>query len=283
MQIKSLFKIQIGILFLLSGCIESDINYTFPYDERPITIGFLDSIWGVRAWTGKTAKIFEKDSNRVTGASISLFDRSNLIESLTRQSQDIFISSIGFSPNRNEEYRLKSRNDLYLSELASDFATLPITVPIISVKYRSLNNGVSGIDLFVEFNDPIDFNAYGIYIQRFKKDTALNEDYSLNPFFVPFNGGLTNDREFNGLNHSIQIENYALEYRYNNKNVLADSIKVTLFNLSKPMYDLFLSLNTPEPGVGDPFFDPTIISNHSKDGIIVFGSYSQASLGLRIN
>ncbi len=83
----------------------------------------------------------------------------------------------------------------------------------------------------------------GYFIERFKNDTSINGDYTIVDTYVPFNSGLMNDREFEGTNHSIRIENYVLESLVGNRSLLADSIKVTLFNISRPMYDLFLSLN----------------------------------------
>lgn len=269
-------------IFLYSSCIETDIDYTFPYTEKPITLGFLDSIWGIRVWSGKTNNILEKDTSILENSKITLYDKSGFIASLTHQGRNVFTTMKSFQPIHNNEYLIKSANDKFAFELTSDFASIPATIPILQLKYRKLNNSVSGIDLFIEFKDPLGFNAYGYFIQRFKNDTAMNEDYRFDSLYVPFYPGLQNDRAFNNTKHTLRIENYPLETNIDRNNVIADSLKVTLFNVSRAMYDLFLSLNTPEPGSGDSFFDPTVISNSSKDGIIVLGAYSHASKGIRI-
>jgi len=265
----------------LSSCFESDIDFNFPYEEKPVAFGFLDSIWGVRAWVGKTAQVISADSNVVSNSIAYLYDERGLLQQLKHAANGLFFSS-NFRPVEGKKYQFKTQMERFPQLLTSEFISLPPVIPIRSVLYKKRNDGSSGVDLFIELEDPDGFNAYGFYFQRFFRDTPIDSGYASDPLFLPFYSGLLSDREFNNRKFTVLRENIPLDISVNGETVSADSLKITMFNFSKSMYDLFLSLNTPEPGSGDPFFDPTIISNSSEHGIIVFGSYSQHATGIAI-
>ena len=204
--------IYILLLFAIGfySCIEADIDYKFDYEERPASIGFLDSVWGIRVWVGKTASVLGKDSSKVAGAEASFHTISGLISSLKSIGNGNFILDNPTALNLTDKFYFKSKSINFPNELTSNQEGIPAQVNLKKVDIVKIGNG-SGRDIFIEFDDPPGFNAYVTYIQRFKKDTAMDEDFNADPTFLPFYSGLINDREFNGRRHTLRIENYQIE------------------------------------------------------------------------
>lgn len=277
---KSLWYIFFSLVFFAS-CIESNIEYEFDYKERPITIGFLDTTWGVRAWVGKTSKIIAKDSSTLDGAMAFVHQSNAMVSPLKLLGNNSFILEDKTKIIPGIEYYLTSKNNNFPDQIKSNLAVIPPIVKINKVDVVKIRNG-NGKDIFIDFKDPSGFNAYAIYIERFYKDTAFDQNFRTEPFFMPFTNGMFSDREFEGTVHTYRIENFQLEGRINGKNREADSININLFNISKPMFDFFLSINTPEPTTGDPFFDPTIIPATETKGISILCAYSHTSKGVRL-
>ena len=150
------------------------------------------------------------------------------------------------------------------------------------MRYAYTNQGQNQLNLYVDIKDPEGFNAYTFYIQRYHKDTLYDAEIIQTPLFVPNKSTIYSDREFQGTTHTFTIENINTDTYIGNRDVVFDTYKITIFNISKPTYDLFLSLNTSEPTVGDPFFEPNVINNQVKNGLGIFGVYSSFSYTLKL-
>ncbi len=279
----------IVITSLFTNCIETDTDFELPFEQTPVAIGFLDSMNGARVFVGKNVAIFSKDSSAVKGATVSLWSEESFIENLIFLDKNVFISSPNFKPLPNKNYSFRATvplptglGQVRKDSLISEKITLPTTIPIKKAYVRYMNQRKTLVNIYIQIDDPVGFNGYSFNVQRFKKDTLFDDEIAGNPLYIPFNGILTNDREFQGLEHTFVFENVNIEEFVNRRSILMDKIKITLFNLSKPTYDLFQSLRTPEPGTGDPFFEPTIISNQLKNGLGVFGTYSSFTYELRL-
>ena len=266
----------------LTSCLETSVNYDLPYTETPLAIGFIDSVNGARVFVGKNANILTKDSNIVKDAQVSLWSDDGWIENLTFLNKNIFISSPNFKVLTNKNYYFKATTPLSKDSLISEKITLPKVVPIENVRYRYTNFQQNQINLYVDIKDTEGFNAYTFQIQRYKKDTLFDTEIVQNPLFIPKNGQIFSDRAFQGQPYTFVIENINVEQYIDKRSIQMDNLKITLFSISKPMYDLFLSLNTSEPTVGDPFFEPNVISNQVKNGLGILGAYSSFTYVLKL-
>jgi hypothetical protein len=275
-QYKHLFNaFLLTFSVFLTGCLETTVNYDLPFEEKPIALGFLDSVHGARVFVGKNVPIFSKDSSAVKNATVSLWANDSLIENLTFFEKNVFVSVSNFKIQANTHYYFKATTPLSKDSLISEKIIVPRPVPIQNARVQYLDQQKSRVNILLDFKDPDGFNAYVVYIQRYKKDTLFDEEIMENRLFTPNSRGLFTDSEFQGMTHTHKIEDIKIYTYINRRSIDMDKIKITLFNLSKPTYDLFKSLNTPEPTIGDPFFEPTIISNKVKNGLGIFGSYSR--------
>jgi hypothetical protein len=270
------------LVFTISSCIEKDLNYTLPYTPMPVAIGFLDSVNGARIFVGKNANILTKDSSIVKDAKVSLWSDDGLVENLSFLSNNVFVSSPNFKAKPNKNYFFKASTPLSIDTLISSKVNLPTIVPILNVRYKYTNQQQNQLNLYVDIKDPDGFNAYTFYVQRYNKDTLYDAEMIQNPVFVPNKSIIYSDREFQGNTHTFVLEYINTDTYIGRRNVTFDTYKITIFSISKPTYDLFLSLNTSEPTVGDPFFEPNVISNQVKNGLGVFGVYSSASFTLKL-
>ncbi len=270
------------ITLTTTSCIDTDLDYTLPYTETPIAIGFLDSVNGARVFVGKNANILTKDSSLVKDATVSLWSDDGFIENLSLLDKNVFISSFNFKAKQNKNYYFKATTPLSKDSLISEKINLPTVVPILNVRYKYTNQNQSQVNLYIDIKDPDGFNAYTFYVQRYKKDTLFDEKIIENPLFVPKKSILYSDRAFQGTTYTFVLENINTDTYIGRRNVIFDTYKITLFNISKPTYDLFLSLNTPEPTVGDPFFEPSVITNQVKNGLGIFGTYSSTTYVLKL-
>lgn len=275
------FLIICSVIFF-NSCLETDVDYALPFEEKSLAIGFLDSLNGVRVFVGKNANIFSKDSSIVKNTSVSLWANDTFVESLSLLEKNIFISSNKLKIKPNTAYHFKATTPLSIDTLFSDKVIIPNTIPIEKVSYQFVNTQKTRINIYVEIKDPIGFNAYAFNVQRFKKDTAFDVKISENPLFIPISGQVINDSEFNGSPHTFTIENVSVEISSNGRFILIDNLKITLFNLSKSTFDLFQTLRASEPSTGDPFFEPNILPNQLKNGIGAFASYSSFSFDVKI-
>jgi hypothetical protein len=202
----------------------------------------------------------------------------------------IFVSSPNFKAKPNKNYFFKANTPLPTSSgsaisidsLISEKITLPTVVPILNVRYKYTNQQQNQLNLYVDIKDPDGFNAYTFYVQRYRKDTLYDAEMIQNPLFVPKKSIVYSDREFQGTTHTFTLEYINTDTYINKRNIIFDTYKITLFSITKPTYDLFLSLNTSEPSVGDPFFEPNVISNQVKNGLGVFGGYSSHTYILKL-
>jgi hypothetical protein len=275
------FLIAISIIFF-NSCLETDVDYALPFEEKPVAIGFIDSVNGARVFVGKNANIFSKDSSTIKKSSVSLWANDTLVENLFLLEKNVFTSSNNFKINPNNRYYFKANSPLSIDTLFSDKIAVPNTVAIEKVSYQFINTQRTRINIYIEIKDPIGFNAYAFNVQRFKKDTAFDIKISENPLFIPISGQIINDAEFNGNQHTFTIENVSIEVVSNRRFILMDNLKITLFNLSKPTFDLFQTLRTSEPTTGDPFFEPNILPNQLKNGVGSLGAYSSFTYTLKI-
>lgn len=278
---KNIFLFLITAL-TITGCIDTDLNYVLPYTPTPVAIGFLDSVNGARVFVGKNATILTKDSSIVKDATVSLWSDEGLVENLSFLSNNVFVSSANFKVKQNKNYYFKATTPLSKDSLISEKITLPALVPILNVRYKYTNSNQGQLNLYVDIKDPNCFNAYTFYVQRYSKDTLYDEQIIENPLFVPKKSIIYSDREFQGATHTFVLENLNTDTNIGRRNVVFDTYKITIFNISKPTYDLFLSLNTSEPTTGDPFFEPNVITNQVKNGLGVFGAYSSYTYILKL-
>ena len=79
-----------------------------PFEEKPIALGFLDSVHGARVFVGKNVPIFSKDSSVVQDAKVSLWSNDSLIENLTFFDKNVFVSSPNFKIQSNKNYYFKA-------------------------------------------------------------------------------------------------------------------------------------------------------------------------------
>ena len=279
---SSLKYLSLLIVLTLTSCLETSVNYDLPFTETPLAIGFIDSVNGARVFVGKNANILTKDSNIVKDAQVSLWSEDGWVENLTFLNKNIFISSPNFKVLTNKNYYFKATTPLSKDSLISEKITLPKVVPIENVRYRYTNFQQNQINLYVDIKDTEGFNAYTFQIQRYKKDTLFDTEIVQNPLFIPKNGQIFSDRAFQGQPYTFVIENINVEQYIDKRSIQMDNLKITLFSISKPMYDLFLSLNTSEPTVGDPFFEPNVISNQVKNGLGILGAYSSFTYVLKL-
>lgn len=273
----------ISFVLIFSNCLETDVNYVLPFEQQNVAFGFIDSVNGVRVYVGKNIPVLSKDSTgALVGVKVELWAGQNLVETLKHYEKNVFINSKNFKLLPNSNYYFKASTPLSKDSLISEKIAIPTPVSIQKVRYQYVNQQKSKMNIYVDITDPIGFNAYNLNIQRFKKDTLFGETITENPLFIPINGYFLNDREFEGRKHTFVIENINAEEYQNKRFIVMDKIRVTLFNLSKPTYDTFLSFKTPEPGIGDPFFEPTTITNQIKNGFGIFGSYSSFNYDLKL-
>jgi hypothetical protein len=270
------------IAFSISSCIEKDLNYTLPYTPTPVAIGFLDTVNGARVFVGKNANILTRDSSTVKDAKVSLWSDDGLVEHLSFLSNNIFVSSPNFKAKPNKNYYFKANTPLSIDTLISTKINLPMVVPIQNVRYKYTNQNQNQLNLYLDIKDPDGFNAYTFYVQRYYKDTLYDAEMIQNPLFVPKQSIVYSDREFQGTAHTFVLEYINTDTYIGKRDVIFDTYKITIFNISKPTYDLFLSLNTSEPTTGDPFFEPNTISNQVTNGLGVFGVYSSFTYSLKL-
>lgn len=287
MMKNTFFLIFLTIFF--TNCLETNVNFELPFEQKAVAFGFIDSVNGARVFVGKNVAIFSKDSSPIKGATVSLWADDSWIENLTFLEKNVFVSSAQFKPLPNKNYFFKATTPLPIGSgqvrkdsLISEKITLPPTVPIKKAYFHYVNEQKTRINIYIEIQDPTGFNGYAFNIQRFKKDTLFDDEIIGNPLFIPFNSILTNDREFQGKTHVCTLENVYIEEYVNKRFILMDRIKITLFNLSRPTYDLFQSFRTPEPSTGDPFFEPTTITNQIKNGLGIFGTYSSFTYEMKL-
>jgi Domain of unknown function (DUF4249) len=218
----------------------------------------------------------------VKGVKVALWSDDGLVENLSFLSNNVFVSSPNFKAKPNKNYFFKATTPRSIDSLMSEKVQLPTVVPILNVQYKYTNQQQNQMNLYVDIKDPEGFNAYTFYVQRYKKDTLFDEEIIQNPLFVPKKSLIYSDRAFQGTTHTFVLENINTETYIGRRSIVFDNIKVTLFSISKPTYDLFLSLNTSEPTVGDPFFEPSVITNQVKNGLGVFGAYSSSNYVLKL-
>jgi hypothetical protein len=279
---KIIFYIFTTITF--TNCLEVEtIDYKLPFEQKTVALGFMDSVNGVRVYVGKNVPVLSNDSTSVIkDVKVELWSDETMLEKLNYLDKNVFVSTKNTKINPSKSYYFKATTPLSMDTLISEKVILPSTIPIENVRFQYKNVEKTTVDLFIQITDPVGFNAYAFNIQRFKKDTLFGTTITDNPFFIPSNGYLYSDREFEGTKHTFILENINVEEYQDQRFIELDKIRVTIFSLSKPTYEAFLSLRTLEPSVGDPFFEPTIILNQIKNGLGVFGTYSSFSFDLKI-
>lgn len=273
------------MLSILTGCIDTDLDYVLPYTPTPVAIGFLDSVNGARVFVGKNASILTKAESIVKDVKVSLWSDDGFVENLSFFSDNVFVSSPKFKVLPNKNYYFKASNPLSINSqdsLISEKINLPTAVPITNVRYKYTNSNQNQVNIYVDIKDPEGFNAYSFYVQRYKNDTLYDTQIIENPLFIPKKSNIYSDREFQGTTHTFVLEYINTDTYIDKRDVVFDTYKITLFNLSKPTYDLFLSLNTSEPTTGDPFFEPSVITNQVINGLGIFGAYSSATYVLKL-
>ena len=76
-----LFLILITIIF--TNCLETNVNFELPFEQKAVAFGFIDSVNGARVFVGKNVAIFSKDSSALKDATVSLWADNLLVENLT--------------------------------------------------------------------------------------------------------------------------------------------------------------------------------------------------------
>lgn len=272
------------IIFIINGCLEVEtIDYKLPFEQKIIALGFMDSVNGVRVYVGKNIPVLSKDSiSMIKDVKVELWSGNSLLENLIYLDKNVYTSTKNLGIKGSESYYFKATTPLSTDTLFSEKVVISPIIPIENIRFQYKNPEKTTVDLYIEITDPLGFNAYSFNIQRYKKDTLFGKMILENPYFIPSNSFLYSDREYEGKKHIFILENISVEEYQDNRFIEIDKIRVTLFNLSKPTYDAFLSFRTLEPDVGEPFFEPTIISNQIKNGLGIFGTYSSFSFDVMI-
>jgi Domain of unknown function (DUF4249) len=279
---KIIFFIFMTITF--TNCLEVEtIDYKLPFEQKTVALGFMDSVNGVRVYVGKNVPVLSNDStSAIKDVKVELWSGETMLEKLSYLDKNVFVILKNININPSKSYYFKATTPLSMDTLFSEKVMLPTTIPIENVRFQYKNVEKTTVDLYIEITDPLGFNAYSFNIQRYKKDTLFGKMIIDNPYFIPSNSFLYSDREYEGKKHIFILENISVEEYQDNRFIEIDKIRVTLFNLSKPTYDAFLSFRTLEPNVGEPFFEPSIISNRIKNGLGIFGTYSSFSFDVNI-
>lgn len=273
-----------SLILIFCSCLEVEtIDYELPFEQNTIALGFIDSVNGVRVYVGKNIPVLSNDSTSIIkDVEVELWSDELRLEKLTYLDKNVFISSKKVDIKKLKSYYFKATIPLSIDTLISEKVMLPETIPIENVRFLYTNPQKTTVDLYVDITDPIGFNAYSFNIQGYKKDTLFGENITDNPYYTPSKGFLYSDREYEGKKHTFIIENISVEEYQDKRFIEIDKIRITLFNLSKPTYEAFLSLRTLEPSVGEPFFEPTTIPNQIKNGLGIFGAYSSYSFDVKI-
>lgn len=275
-----LFLAILSLIF--TNCLETDINYEFPFEQKTVALGFIDSVNGARVYISKNIPVLSRDSGGVIkNVEVSLWENNRQVETLQHFEKNVFVSSTNFKISPQKTYFFKANTPLSIDTIVSEKITILPVIKIENVRFKHVSTSKDRVNLYIDITDPKGYNAYAIIIQRFRKDTLFGDMIENNPLFIPINGRIFNDREFEGQKHSFLIKNVKIEEYQNKRFIPIDKIRITLFNLSQPCYETFLSLNTPEPSAGDPFFEPTIIKNTVKNGIGMLGTYSSNSFEIQ--
>lgn len=277
---RFLFLVLLPLFF--TNCLESNFDYQFPYQQKPVVVGFIDSLNGVRVFVGKNTAVTSTDSSFTKGAQVELWNQNGKIDDLTLNAEKLFTARPTVKFSNNDSFFLKIKHPLSIEPLESEKIRLSPSVPILSARYIFRTAQKDAVQLFIDIKDPDGFNAYSFFIQRFKGDTLFDVAINEETAFIPIYGSVISDREFQGKPYTHILESVNATQYINRRLIEMDRLRITLFNLPKPTFDFFQSIRTPEPGVGDPFFDPTIISNNIKNGIGIFATYGSFSFDVMI-
>ena len=273
-------KVIIFFFFVVtfSNCLDTKFDSDIlPYTEQSIAFGYIDSVHGARIFVGKTADIFKKDSNLVKGVTVSLWSDNKLIENLKFYQKNIFITSDSFKTVSNKSYYFKTKTQLSKDTLISDAVKIPQQVKIEKIHYQALHQ--DGADIYFDILTPQLYAGYLIGYQLFKQDTLLSEDFENNRIFIPYQGRLISNKDFQDGKYAFKLNGIQTSIYFSDikRTIDADRAKVYIFGLSKETYQSLLTFRTPEPGIGDPFFEPNILPKTVINGYGFLGSYSTTS------
>ncbi len=270
---KHYLLILCGLFLGLFGCQERTITMDLMVEPKPVVIAFLDTLWGVRAFVGQTVNPLSKPDTSRKNAAIYLYENDLQIEKLQLSDENVYISSPNFRPKPTFFYSLKVATPYAKDTVFSEKIQLNAVVPIQQISYVYTDLRKVAINLYVTIQDPIGRNGYILQVFRNRNDTIFDEPLHSKRTMIPPQNPIYSDKTFEGQRHTFMIENISIERRINNKSVVANEIRVALFNISKPMFDFWNTLNIPEPTTGDLFFDPNTFSNQMQNGIGIFGTY----------
>lgn len=261
------------LTFWALGCQERTLETNLIVEPKPVVIGFLDTLWGVRVFVGQTTSPLSKPDTNALKADIHLYENDLWIEKLQLSNEKLYISSPTFRPKTNVQYALKVKMPLEKDTIYSENVQLNSVVPIQQIRYIYTDLRKVAVHIYIDIEDPNGWNGYGLQVFRSRNDTIFDDPLHAKRTIVPPKSPLYSDKIFEGQPHTFVLENISIEKNVNNKKLIANEIRVALFSFSKNTFDFWNTLNTPEPTIGDLFFEPNTFTNQMKNGIGLFGTY----------
>jgi Domain of unknown function (DUF4249) len=271
----------------ISSCQTTDV-VNLPFKNPKLVVNCIaqnDSLFSVTVSSSLgilDSPQFPPDSN----ASLVLYENDKFIETLTVKTNKIearYFSKY-IRPKAGNSYRLEATSENYASVSASYVQPLPVKID--TATFQILGNRFLIDDLIVqfrlEFTDPPEENYYEIRFIDPNVPFFTGIDYVYNPSFVD-PAYDENNRLYIGKQGVIFSDNYfngrkaVIDIAANASNGGSRKFIACLRHLTKESYLYLLNVNQQQQGADDPYTQPVPIENNIKNGLGIFGGFTQTS------
>ena len=287
------------ILLLISCEQEKTIEFEVPFTDKSLVLyGFITPSEPVSVQVNKTVPPIHDipTDDKVTDATVFLYENDNFIEELITDDGEIYRSPSDFLPQAGGIYTVEVQAPDYLTISGTDTIPAKITLNIDDLMF---NVDSSRAFTTASFIDPLfTKNYYGVRIENYQDEALLGGgtfggEYSFEaaaddrckqvslylPDTIRHQG--FSDICFNGQEVLFDFNfrntpSFSLEF----EEVFVDKRVITLYTHTHTLLKYSQSVSDYNDTFGDPFLEQSQIWSNIKNGHGVFCAYNQDSISI---
>jgi hypothetical protein len=282
---KFIFIIPTVILF---AC-ELAVDIELPKEAPRFTVNSVfnpDSLWQVSL--RESENIFEYEIfDSITNANIELYEAGQKITTLKHKKGGLY-EATNLYPEIGKTYELKITSPDYPSCSAISFIPLKPILTDTSFQFREFNDIELGVRIEFTVHDPPQENFYEIIliteyvntnpetgeVRKFRRFKYMQEEDEIEGEIrrTPAVAGyITSDVAFNGKEKKFSFEHFIPKLEPNSERKQI----VVVRSWNRDLFEYYSTAKLQSDTRGDAFGQPVLVYNNIKNGLGIFGGYSQ--------
>ena len=303
-RLMKIYHLLIVSILLLScfACETTEKIDDFPLRPSKLVVNCFfdsDSIWEFQV--SKSLSVLDNaDIKLINNATIKLFKDSELIETITEQSDDGWYKSVNNLPEIGNDYSIEVTSPDFKSKLfATDYAPVAIPVNNVSItitdsmfwdnyNYDNIMYSTGNIkgNFDITISDPVNTENY-YQLSIFSFDTVYkywdeSSEYHITKRELSISSddpSVENDRDYNSnlifTDLFFDGKNYKLKVDFEDWNARTEKqYYIELVSFSKSGYLYRKSNDAYDQSQNDPFAEPVMIYCNIENGYGIFSGYS---------